>query len=133
MKETAKEYKRGISLYLNGDVERAFDTLKESFYKRLIKGEHDSKEFKAFYDYYLASYFAQKGSMAVSLQEGDMVSDLILSTYLDIDEYCNKSPFRITQEGRLSLLENANLVFPAEDSSVLEEMESIKEEINKGK
>ncbi len=121
LKESERTYRRGIKEYLNGRADEAFESLKESFYSRLSHSESESDEFKAFFSYQLSCYFMSKETMAISLQEGDMVSDLIQAKYHEIDDYCSSSPFRITLEGRLNLLENAEMLFPAENASIFEE------------
>ena len=51
----------------------------------------------------------------MSLPEGDMISDLIKSTYLDLIDEIENSMFQITEEGRYAILKNARITFPGQN------------------
>ena len=89
----------------------AFEDYSASFLSRLT-GIDMTLEFVSFYRYQLMSYLKAKPVFILSLPEGDMISDLILQSYEDFLSAVDASPFNITGEGRLNLLESVRIAFP---------------------
>ena len=71
-----------------------------------------SDEFRAFFRYQLAQYLAEKPNYRLSRPEGDMVSDLILSSYEEIEKSIDDSEIPISREGRVNILLSAKIIFP---------------------
>ena len=63
----------------------------------------------------LAKYLCKKNNYYVALPEGDMISDLILSSYIDFVDMISVSKFNITAEGRINLLSELKVDFPLLD------------------
>ena len=70
------------------------------------------EEFRAFFRYQLAKYLAEKPNYYLSRPEGDMVSDLILSSYEEIEKSIDDSEIPISREGRVNILLSAKIIFP---------------------
>lgn len=92
----------------------AFEDYVEVFLPR-IKGVEFTIEFVSFYRYQLWRYLEAKPVFTLSLPEGDMISDLIKDSYDSFLFDMEASPFNITGEGRLNLLESVKIVFPWQD------------------
>ena len=92
----------------------AFEDYVEVFLPR-IKGVEFTIEFVSFYRYQLWRYLKAKPVFTLSLPEGDMISDLIKDSYDSFLFDMEASPFNITGEGRLNLLESVKIVFPWQD------------------
>ncbi len=92
----------------------AFEDYVEVFLPR-IKGVEFTIEFVSFYRYQLWRYLKAKPVFTLSLPEGDMISDLIKDSYDSFLFDMESSPFNITGEGRLNLLESVKIVFPWQD------------------
>ena len=93
----------------------AFEDYVEVFLPR-IKGVEFTIEFVSFYRYQLWRYLEAKPVFTLSLPEGDMISDLIKDSYDSFLFDMEASPFNITGEGRLNLLESVKIVFPWQDA-----------------
>ena len=104
-------YKEAGALIRKDDKERAFEKYVDSFLSRMTDVEY-TLEFVAFYRYQLKTYLNAKPVFVLSLPEGDMISDLIKDGYDSFLDAIEASPFNITGEGRMNLLESVKIVFP---------------------
>ncbi len=86
-----------------------------AFYLRCTDEETNTPSFSSFFAYQFCKYLSLKKRIILSLPEGDMISDLIKSTYLDLIEEIENSMFQITEEGRYSILKNARIAFPGQN------------------
>ena len=89
-----------------------FDSYVSIFMPRLGMKCPRSDEFRAFFRYQLAQYLAEKPNYHLSRPEGDMVSDLILSSYEEIEKSIDDSEIPISREGRVNILLSAKIIFP---------------------
>ena len=89
----------------------AFEDYVNAFLPRLSMCEY-TLEFVSFYRYQLSRYLLSKPVFTLSLPEGDMISDLIKDAYDSFIEAVDASPFNITGEGRVNLLESVKIIFP---------------------
>ena len=104
-------YKEGTRKARLLSYQEAFDDYASAFLQRLHLSVY-SLEFVSFYRYQLARYLKAKPVFTLSLPEGDMISDLIKDAYDCFVEAAEESPFNITDEGRLNLLESVRICFP---------------------
>ena len=104
-------YKEGNREARRNELDAAFESYVDAFLSRL-SGIDMTLEFVSFYRYQLMSYLKAKPVFILSLPEGDMISDLILQSYEDFLSAVDASPFNITGEGRLNLLESVRIAFP---------------------
>ena len=104
-------YKEGSREARNNELDAAFESYVDAFLSRL-SGADLTLEFVSFYRYQLYSYLKAKPVFILSLPEGDMISDLILQSYEDFLKAVDGSPFNITGEGRVNLLESVRIPFP---------------------
>lgn len=114
-----ESYKKAVAKAREKDFGQAFALYVETFLPRLNSDYAIEREFKCFYRLQLASYLCRKNNYYVALAEGDMISDLILDTYLDFVESVNNSKFNITPSGRVNLLCNLEVDFPINDLDTL--------------
>lgn len=112
-------YKRANDMSREGRFEEAIDCYCDAFLNRL-DSLCDSLEFLLFYKLQIVRYFSVKKRCFLSLPEGDMVSDLIKSSYDEIVDDLDASPFSVTPKGRERILENAKIVFPVQNDSIEE-------------
>lgn len=119
-----KEYKDIVRLVLEKDKEDALFIYTKLFVKRLKTSEENNIEFINFFKDQLSEYFSQKGNMILSLPEGDMISDLILTIYQNREKELSSSIFCNTISGRENLLREVKIVFPVDE----EKEQKIKEE-----
>ena len=89
-----------------------FDSYVSIFLPRLGMKCPRSDEFRAFFRYQLAKYLAEKPNYYLSRPEGDMVSDLILSSYEEIEKSIDDSEIPISREGRVNILLSTKIIFP---------------------
>ena len=89
-----------------------FDSYVSIFLPRLGMKCPRSDEFRAFFRYQLAKYLAEKPNYYLSRPEGDMVSDLILSSYEEIEKSIDDSEIPISREGRVNIINNKKIIFP---------------------
>ena len=86
-----------------------------AFYLRCTDEETNNPSFSSFFAYQFCRYLSLKKRIIMSLPEGDMISDLIKSTYLDLSDEIENSMFQITEEGRYAILKNARITFPGQN------------------
>ena len=108
-----KEGNRKARLLSYGE---AFEDYVNAFLPRLHLSCY-TLEFVSFYRYQLATYLRSKPVFTLSLPEGDMISDLIKDAYDTFVEAADSSPFNITGEGRINLLESVKIIFPYQNDS----------------
>lgn len=104
-------YKEGNKKARCFSFEEAFENYVNAFLPRLHCQSY-TLEFVSFYRYQLAVYLKSKPVFTLSLPEGDMISDLIKEAYDSFIEAVDASPFNITGEGRVNLLESVKIIFP---------------------
>ena len=104
-------YKEGTREAKRRELDAAFESYAEAFLSRL-DGADLTLEFVSFYRYQLRMYLESKPVFILSLPEGDMISDLILDSYEDFLRAVDSSPFNISGDGRLNLLESVRISFP---------------------
>ncbi len=104
-------YKEAGTLIRKNDRENAFEAYVNAFLSRMMDVDY-TLEFVMFYRYQLLAYLNAKPVFHLSLPEGDMITDLIKDAYDSFLEALESSPFNITGEGRMNLLESVKIVFP---------------------
>ena len=114
-KLSIESYKKAVSEARLKHFSQAFGLYVETFLPRLNSEFCCEKEFKCFYRLQLATYLCKKNNYYVALPEGDMISDLILSSYIDFVDMISVSKFNITAEGRINLLSELKVDFPLLD------------------
>lgn len=87
----------------------------EAFYSRLTYKEKSNNEFYSFYHLQFLKYCLLKNNSFVSKPEGDMISDLILSSYLEAKAYFDAEKIKITKEGRENILMGLEITFPCQN------------------
>lgn len=106
----------------NADKARAllfdlFEDYASKFLPRLGSKCPSSEEFRAFFRYQLATYLCMKKNYILATAEGDMVSDLILDSYEEVEKRIENSDYPISQEGRTNILMNTKIFFPCQYDS----------------
>lgn len=100
------------SLALEKDLKGAVKAYAEAFYLRSVDEGFFDIEYAAFYRYQFRTYLAGKRNLTISLPEGDMIADLIRSTYESMRISMEASPFNISEEGSWNLLKEVHIDFP---------------------
>ncbi len=101
-----------------GDVIDAFDLYCDALIDRLSV-ENTCVDFLCFYRSQLVKYLKEKKSFFLSLAEGDMISDLIYSTYEEFLSSLKGNPFVRTEKGRFRLLMSVKIVFPVQNDTAM--------------
>lgn len=104
-------YRKGLAEREEDEAE-SFEDLSYAFLQRITEEIQLTGEFISFYRYQLRTYLNGKRDKEISLAEGDMVSDLIVSSYKDFLDAMEESPFNINPEGRRNLLRSLDIIFP---------------------
>lgn len=102
--------------FFNKEVKRIESNI-EAFYSRLTYKEKSNNEFYSFYHLQFLKYCLLKNNSIVSKPEGDMISDLILSSYLEAKAYFDEEKIKITQEGRENILMGLEITFPCQNET----------------
>ena len=103
------------------DYQGALRAYAEAFYLRSVDEGFFDIEYAIFYRYQFKTYLAGKRNFTLSLPEGDMIADLIRSTYEDMRLSMASSPFNITSEGTMSRLKEVHIDFPCQDETDFED------------
>lgn len=121
--ESKNIYKMGVEKAKEKKYREAFELYQEAFLNR-VKGIYvKEEEFILFFRYSLSKYLAKKKGYLISLQEGDAISDLIVKSYEEFVEDLEKSPIRISLQGRRNLLSSLEVPFPIFEKEKEEEGE----------
>lgn len=107
-----------------GDIVSAFDTYCDAFLSRISENV-PSLDFYFFYRSQLLKYLKEKKSLKISLSEGDMISDLIYSYYLEFLESIKTNPFVKNAKGRFRLLMSVKIIFPDQNDTCLDDFPKI--------
>ena len=117
-----------------GDIVSAFDTYCDAFLSRISENV-PSLDFYFFYRSQLLKYLKEKKSLKISLSEGDMISDLIYSYYLEFLESIKTNPFVLESiktnpfvknaKGRFRLLMSVKIIFPDQNDTCLDDFPKI--------
>ena len=117
--ESRKIFSEAGNRMRHGDILEAFDLYCDVLLDRLSR-EDDDLDFILFFRSQLVKYLRQKRSLFLSLAEGDMISDLIYSTYEDFLSSLRSNPFVKTAKGRFRLLMSVKIVFPIQNDTCFE-------------
>lgn len=106
--------KEAIECISHNKLKDAFEIYCSLFFPKSLE---KSSEFKAFFRFQLAQYLCQKPNYTLALCEGDMISDLIEMTYADITKEIEDSDIKVSQSGRINILESIEIVFPCQSET----------------
>ena len=114
--ESGKLFYEAEKRMKSGDIINAFDLYCDALIARLCLSD-SCLDFMLFFRSQLVKYLRKKNSLFLSLAEGDMISDLIYSTYEDFVASLKKNPFVKTERGRLRLLMSVKIIFPVQNDT----------------
>ena len=109
--KTKEMYEKGLDEMKSGRIEHGFDLLSSAFLFRLGLSAVTDLDFVRYFRYEFSRYFAQKNNTYISFQEGDMISDLIMDTYKEIESFC-------------AMLIESDIAFPCQNETKDENTES---------
>ena len=73
--------------------------------------------FLDFFAHHFLRYISSKKQIIMSLPEGDMISDLIKETYLNLISDVETSVFNITNDGLKNICDNIEIAFPSQNDT----------------
>ena len=114
IEETKNIYNRAVEKAKSEKYREAFELYVASFIERLSSIRKREEEFRLFYRYQMAKYLQKKKKYLVSLAEGDMISDLIVSSYDEFIEGVEASAIPLTDQGRRNLLVELKIEYPCQ-------------------
>jgi hypothetical protein len=110
-----KYYEQAKDALFLKDMKRAVCLLCSAFYLRATEENEIDIEFHDFFVYQFSRYLSGKKRIKVSLPEGDMISDLIRTTFEDFQQQVLDSPFNIGAENLWNLLKEVRIDFPVQN------------------
>ncbi|MDD5973065.1 MAG: hypothetical protein PUC01_05070 [Spirochaetales bacterium] len=109
-------YEMAIKKAKEGSKREAVKLYTRTFFIRCADNFQDLV-FCDFFALQFLKYIKTKKQLIMSLPEGDMVSDLIKDTYLNLLCDIEDSVFNITSSGKKNILKNIEIHFPCQNDT----------------
>ena len=119
--KTKEMYEKGLDEMKSGRIEHGVDLLSSAFLFRLGLSAVTDLDFVRYFRYEFSRYFTLKNNTYISFQEGDMISDLIMDTYKEMESLFASS---IPDESFCAMLIESDIVFPCQNETKDENTES---------